>query len=319
MKKNLIEILSWILSAFAITALVAFFFIATSMRPQGSAQVDGIQALEERLLKLGIPVKTVTVTNKSPLEIEIVLHSSGNDGRFSQDDIVNKFLAVREVELAHLNFAILIKSYRLILVAENGNPIYDSTIYLSPDLPSQKVSKVASSSVNVSETKEILEQSIDLHGFDLVTLDIPSSYITSDNSKLVTLNLSTGTTIEKTDASQIDKFFVSLRPQIDAINNSYGTRIVLIHILILDTNGKLLVNYLEDFETGKQSSWVDENIKVGWYPQPAPAVTRMPEETGVPPVVISTATHPEVSLSTPTPALPVSYPPPVTTIPVPYP
>ena len=61
MKKNIVQLLRWSLSLIGMIVLVAVMNFALSLRPQGSSQGNGIQSLEERLVQLGIPVKSVTV------------------------------------------------------------------------------------------------------------------------------------------------------------------------------------------------------------------------------------------------------------------
>jgi hypothetical protein len=316
MKKNLAQLFHWPLYLIGLIVLVIFLNFAFSLQPPASSRGNGIQALQKRLLQLGIPVKSVTVTKQSPLEIEVILNSSGSDGKLSRDDFVNEFLAVREVELAYLNFATFIKSYRLVLVTADGNTPYDGTIYLDPDFPSQKLTQAPPSTVDAGKTKAILDRSLDLQGLKLLSLDIPARYIASDNSKLVTLDLSTGISADKTDSAQIGEILMSLRPQMEHINNLHGTRLVLIHIRIKDSGDKLLVDYMEDIETGRQDSWIDENYVAGWYPQPVPEDSAEQKKTPVP-VVLPTAT-PSTSTTLPTPtAQPAVYPPPL--IPNPYP
>lgn len=316
MKKNIVQLLRWSLPLIGLIALVVVMTFALSLRPQGSSQGNGIQSLQERLVQLGIPVKSVTITKQSPLEIEVILNSSGSNGMLSNDDMLNQFLTVREVELAYLNFATHIENYRLILVTAKGDTLYDSTIFLFPDLPSQKLTQPPPSAIENSKAKEILERNLDFQGLQLLTLDVPSSFTANNNSKLVALDLSTGTSADKTNNSQIGEFIINLRSQMEDINNRFGTRVVLIHIHIKDLDGRLLVNYLEDFETGKQSSWVDENFVASWYPQPAPAISSEPQETSVPVVPPSVTPPKSTPLPTPTPR-PVDYPPPPTSNPYP--
>jgi hypothetical protein len=316
MKKKIVLLFRWSLSLIGLIALVVVMTFALSLRPQESSQENGIQSLQERLVQLGIPIKSVEVTRQSPLEIEVVLTSSGSDGMLSNDDMLNQFLTVREVELAYLNFATHVEIYRLILVTVKGDTLYDSTIFLYPDLPSQKLTQAPPSSIENSKAKDILERNLDLQGLKLLTLDVPSSFTASDNSKLVALDLSTGTSADKTNNAQIVEFITNLHSQMEDINNRFGTRVVLIHVRIKDVDDKLLVDYLEDFETGKQSSWIDENFVASWYPQPAPAISSEPQETTVP-VVPPTATPPRSTpLSTPT-TRPTAYPPPPASNPYP--
>src|SRR5690606_7405453 len=104
MKKNIVQLFRWSLSLIGLIVLVVVMTFALSIRPQGSSQGNGIQSLQERLVQLDIPVKSVTVTKQSPLEIEVILNSSGSNGMLSNDDMLNQFLTVREVELAYLSF-----------------------------------------------------------------------------------------------------------------------------------------------------------------------------------------------------------------------
>jgi hypothetical protein len=316
MKKNIVQLFRWSLSLIGLIALVVVISIALSFRPQGGPQGNGIQSLQERLVQLGIPVKSVTITKQSPLEIEVILNSSGSDGILSNEDMLNQFLTVREVELAYLNFAVHIESYRLILVTAKGDTLYDGTIFLYSDLPSQRLTQELPSPVDSDETKDILEKTLDLYGLRLLTLDLPSSYTASDNSKLVTLDLSTETSADKTNSAQIEELIINLPTQIEEINNNYDTRVVLIHIRIKDTDDKLLVDYLEDLETGKQSSWLDENFVASWYPQPAPAISSESQETPMPFVIPSVTPSESTTLQTPT-AQPAVYPPPPTSNPYP--
>jgi hypothetical protein len=298
MKENGAKIIRWALAIVGIAAVLAFIRFATLAWPRAGAQEDGTQRLEERLEQLGVPVKRFTVTSRSPVKIEVVLRGTGG-----QEDFRNRVLAKREIELDYRYSGIRISSYRLVVETDLGTTISDNTLYLGPDFSSQRMSPATPSSVGPADTREILAKNFDLHGFELVKLEVPSSYSASDNSKLAALVLSTGTTIEQTDASQIDKLMVSVHPQIEAINDRYGTRIVLVHIRILDSNGELLVDFLKDMETWSESSWVDEHIKVGWYPQPA--ATEGSEPTDAP--VVPMATIPP---STPAVVTPVTYPPP---------
>ena len=92
------------------------------------------------------------------------MQSPSIDEKLGPDDVWYKFLTEREVELAYLNFATHIESYRLILVTAKGNTIYDSTVFLYPDLPSQKLTLAPPSSVDNDKTKDIVGRSLDLQG-----------------------------------------------------------------------------------------------------------------------------------------------------------
>ena len=294
----------WLLNMIALIALVALIYFALSLRPQASSQGYELQSLQDRLLQLNIPVKSLTVTNQSPLEIELILNSSGSVGRLSEADMLNMFLAVREVELAYLHYDLPVKSYRLMLVIPEGDVVYDSTIFLSDDLPSQGLEPAPPTTVEDARAKEILENELDLNGLRLSSLTAFPDFSTRDNSKFFTLDLSTGARAENTDKLQIGQFIASLRPQIEDLNQRYAMRVVIMHVRIQDEDGRLLVVYLEDFETGKQSSWIDENNVEGWYPQPAPAVSAEPRATFTPLSAPTSTPIPAPGTALPTDAYP---------------
>lgn len=186
------------------------------------------------------------------------------------------------VELVYLHYDLPVKSYRLMLVIPEGDVVYDSTIFLSDDLPSQGLEPAPPTTVEDARAKEILENELDLYGLTQISLTALPEFSTRENSKFFTLDLSTGTEAGNTDYAQIGRFIESLHPQIEDINNRHGAHIAIMQVRIKDVDNSLLVDYLEDFETGKQSSWIDESTVEGWYPQPAPAVSAEPRATFTP-------------------------------------
>ncbi|HSQ26792.1 MAG TPA: hypothetical protein VLM80_06675 [Anaerolineales bacterium] len=291
----------WLLNMIALIALVALIYFALSLRPQA----NDLQSLQERLQQLNIPVKSLTVTKQTPLEIELTLNSSGSVGRLSESDMLNRFLAVREVELAYLHYDLPVKSYRLMLVIPEGDVVYDSTIFLNDDLPSQDLKPAPPATVDDARAKEILENELDLNGLRLSSLAAFPDFSTWDNSKFFTLLLSTGASAENTNNLQIGQFIASLRHQIEDLNQLYAMRIVIMHVRIQDEDDRLLVDYLEDFEIGKQSSW---DYVEGWYPQPAPAVGAEPRATFTPLPLPTSTPNPDPGTPLPTDAYPYPYP-----------
>ncbi len=272
MMKSSSGLLRWFLILIALIALAVVIYWILVLRPQAGGQANELQALQERLQQLNIPVKSLIVTKKTPLEIELTLNSTGSVGRLSEADMLHMFLAVWEVELAYLHYDLPVESYRLMLVTPEGDVVYDSAIFVSDDLPSQGLEPAPPTTVEVSTAKEILVSELDFYGLNPISLEAFQEFTTQDNSKFFTLQLSTGSSAENTPNQQIGQFIASLRPQIEDLNQRYAMRVVIMHVRIQDEAGRLLVVYLEDFETGKQSSWIDESTVEGWYPQPAPAV-----------------------------------------------
>jgi len=313
MRKTIIRLIS---SGLALFALVAILIIAVSVRLQGNAQTDG-QPLKERLVGLGLPVKSVAVTKQTPLQYEVTLQSTSSDGKLDHNDQWNRFLAERETDVAYLTLGIPIEAYRMVVESDKGVTLYDSTVFLNPDLPSQNLKVAPPSALDDAKTKDVVAQNLNLHGLTLASLKIAPSFAAVTHNQLLTLDVSTSPLSNKTDSEQINAFVMSLPPQLKEINSRYDTRIVIIRAEIKDSEGKLLVDYMLDTELGKQSSWVAEGIEGAWFSPPAPLRT---------PEVIATANPIETALPT-LPATPTSlggvplfttqtpYPPPQT----PYP
>ncbi len=310
MKKNIIQLLSW--SLFLVIA-IAIVSIALATRPRGDPQTSNVSTLEQRLVDLGLPVKSFTVIKSSPLEVELILESAGRgDDQSVRADMWNRFIAGRELDLAYLNYDLRIASYYLNQVTPKGDVVTSQTRYLNPDDPFQKLTPAPPSALDDLQTKEIVKNDLDLKGLALLEVDVLDFAAERENSQLLTLHLSTGTSGDEVDEEQITLFIWSVRSQIEAINAQYGTRITLARVLITDSSGNPLVEYLEDTVTGRQFSWKADSLEGAWYPQPAPIITGIVEETPQP-----------IESPTPVPLAATStsdrgaYPPPQT--PSPYP
>jgi hypothetical protein len=306
-----IRVIQSIAALLALVALIAIISFAVSVRPEVSAQADS-QALEERLIKLGIPVRNITITNKDPIQLEVFLLSSSTEEKTNNEDLWHRYLAERELNLAYLNVGLPVKSFRIVLQPENGKNLYDSTVFLYPDMPSQQLAKKPVSSLSNDQTKDAIEQNLDLYDLKLISLDVPSGYTEVTQEQMVSMELSTNTNSDTLNSPKLDEFIMNLRQQIEKINAQYGTSIVVVRAQIKDLEDKLLVDYMTDLEIGGQSSWVADGINANWFPRPAPVFT--PE---ILPTTPTTATSPSPQpIATPTPPPEGAYPPPPLT---PYP
>jgi len=133
----------------------------------------------------------------------------------------------------------------------------------------------------------------------LLALDVPSSYTDPDNSKAVIMQLSTGKPAGDTDMAPINQLIIGLRPQVEKINERYGTRFVLARVKIVDSENELLVDFMEDIDSERQHFWLAENVEGGWYPQPAVSGTgEPPSPTPAPlPSLIPSATGPRPTVT----------------------
>jgi hypothetical protein len=277
-----------------LAGLVAAIFIALSFRPQKSAPESSAQALEERLAQLGVPVKSVVVTQQTPLRLKIIILSSSAGEKLSQDDIWYHLVTVREVELAYQNLGMKIDSYQLIFVTPQGNELFHGETFLTSFFLSKRLTPVPLSTVKNSQAQQIFESNFDFQGLRLLALDAPSNYTDSDYSKALIMQLSTGKPAGDTDMAPINQLIESLLPQIRKINDRYGTGFVLVRVKIVDSANELLVDFMEDIDSERQHFWLAENVEGGWYPQPAVSGTGAPPSpTPAPlPSLIPSATGP---------------------------
>ena len=304
MRKTIIHLIT---GGLGLVVLVAILVIAIAVRPQGNAQTDS-QPFKERLVSLGLPVKSVGVIKQTPLQYEVTLQSASSDGKLDHNDQWNRFLAERETDVAYLTLGIPIEAYRIVIESDKGMILYDSTVFLNPNLPSQNLKAAPPSALDDAKTKDVVAQNLNLHGLTLASLTIAPSFTAVTHNQLLTLEVSTNPVSNKTDSEQINAFVMSLNPQLKEINTRYGTRIVIVRAEIKDSEGKLLVDYMLDTELGKQSSWVADGIEGAWFSSPPPPrtpeaiVTTNPIETALPTLSPTPTSPGGVPLST-TPAL----------------
>jgi len=173
-KKNftwLLKAAGWLLFVLAILAVVILArFTLPGAAPQPEAAGQSVaQSLHARLVRLGLPGDKLSILEKSPFELEIALQCL--DGLSLQEIRWQKFLIEREAELAYLNGDTRISSYHLIVTDYDGRNIYDGTIFLSPDMPSQKLTSPPPSKISDRETEKKVLHMLNLQGLELHSLE----------------------------------------------------------------------------------------------------------------------------------------------------
>lgn len=289
----------------SLAALAAVLIFALSVRSPQSTHKNSPQALEERLLQLGVPVKSLVVAQESPLQLTITLEEERKQDHPDSNSVWYTTLTEREVELAHLRLGIWVSSYRLIIVSPQGEVLSDSEAFLYPDDRSQSLTPMPPSTIKDNQARQIFEDNFDFQGLKLLSLEVPAGYTDPDNHKGVVMVLSTGKEASDTDMTPINHLILSLRPQIEMINDRYGTGFVLVHVKIMSAANELLVDYVEDLELWRQGFWLADGLHGGWYPEPAVSGTgEPPSPTPAPlPSLIPSATGPRPT-ATPSGAYP---------------
>ena len=298
------KILQHLKELLLLAGLVAAIFVALSLRPQKSDPGSGAQTLEERLARLGVPVKSILVTQKSPLQLQITIEYANQGGNSSHDGLWYEFLAARECDMAYLNLRMRVDSCRLIEVTPEGKVLSDVKTFLHPEDLSQILTPLPPSTVKDSEARQIFESNFDFQGLKRIALDVPASYTDPENSKAVIMELSTGKPAGDTDMAPINQLVLGLRPQIEKINERYGTRFVLVRVKIVDSANELLVDHMEDIELRQRGSWLAEGLHGSWYSEPAVSGPGEPP-TPMPaplPSLIPTITGPRPTATSPYPS-----------------
>lgn len=297
MMKKILQHLKELLLA----GLVAAIFVALSLRPQKSTLESSTQGLEERLAQLGVPVKSILVTQKSPLQLQITIEYANLGGNSSHDGLWYEFLTARECDMAYLNLGMRVDSCRLIEVTPEGKVLSDFKTFLHPEDLAPSLTPPPASTLKDSEARQIFESNFDFQGLKLLALDVPSSYTDPYNSKVIIMQLSTGRPAGDTGMAPINQLILGLRPQIDKINDRYGTRFVLVRVKIVDSANEPLVDYVEDIELWGRGSWLAQGLQADWISAP---IERGAGELPTPaplPSLIPSATPGAQSTSTPAP------------------
>jgi hypothetical protein len=255
--------------------LVFSLFAINEVRAQNQFATD----IEERLKAREIPVKQVTTIKRVPYEIEISLQSTSKDDHLSLDDNWYMQLARREATLAY-RIGARISSYHLNVYNTDGKKIYSTQIYLYPeDLSQQKLSQ--ESSVDIETAKSLVKDSLKLGNMTLDILDLVDEKAEGFTGRVLLLQVSTST-LEQANLDLpifLDSFF-QLQ---EGFNSKNGTNIVLCHFRLVDMDGKVLLDYSKDLESGSTQWTAVEGLYSEWFShpidaseQPLPVVTIEP-------------------------------------------
>lgn len=239
-----------------------------------NAQNQTVEDLARRLKQRGVAVKTVTVLNRIPFQIEIVIQSTSGGKDPTPNDLWFAQLARREASLAH-RLGLPIESYQLTLLNSKGEAISWEKNKLLPTEPSQRETSPTSSKLSNEATAKLVREQLNLGGMSLDALEVSSDTALGDNGQKLFVQLS-APDLERANQSLLP-FLASLRPLLDNLNAKQGTRIVICWVRLSDRQGNLLLNYVWDVETREETSTAAPGL-IKWYPRP-PMPTQMPSAT----------------------------------------
>ena len=242
-----------------------------------SAQNEYATDLAERLIDSGVPVKYVDRISLFPYSVEIALESSSRGHQLAIQDNWNMQLARREAIFAY-RIGARIHNLRLIIFNTSNQVIHSEEIYLYPDDLNQQLNVSERSMKSNQETKDIVNSKIQLAGLTLDKLNIIDEKGDGSYGQILIINISA------TDFDEAIKsfptFYWSLTETLDTINDEYGTNIVICHLILVDNNGKILLDYVKDFEAGV-TQWTNvTGLYQGWsYSDPYGSDNLSPSST----------------------------------------
>lgn len=273
--------------------LVVLVSITGLLAIQVRAQDQSASDLAERLRQRGVPVLYVDTISRIPYVIKIAIQSASNDQKLQVEDNWNMILARREATISY-RLGPRINSYQLVVYNQKGEKIFSSEKFLYADDLSQTLSIPANLPLESQRTKEVVLEELRLDGFSLDSLDIIPENVPGNNGQILIIQVSAA---DVTSANRwIDSLMGSLLKMLDTINSDHGTYITLCHLRVVDKEGTVLLDYVEDTEIGYQQWSTGEGLRGNWYSQP-----ELESESLVP---TSMSTNPD------------AYPPPSTATPV---
>jgi len=242
--------------------LITLFIVQSEMRVK--AQDDLISSLTNTLLQEGVPLKDISILNRSPFQIEIAIQRSRSEKLWSSKDLWYDQLARREATLSYKKGHRL-DSYVLSVYDIDGKLLDWGQTFLSPNRISQKpypfINKEADDNKAENKAKELIE----LYGLTLDSLKVTSGIGSSTNVQLLKIQLSTDDV--SLASKEIPDLVSSAHFLVPKINQEPGGRIAIIWLMIVDSKGKPLMVYLWDLELSCERGGSAEGI-TRWFSSP---------------------------------------------------
>lgn len=271
--------------------------LITGVYMQVNAQEEIVNYLYDRFEQKNIPVIEITVLEKSPLSLQIVIQSE-NQWVTGEDMRLMK-LVDREVLVFARQEGYFVDSYTRILKDSHGNQI--DLVIQKPDL--EKISRANFSHATLSDSvvQNMIEGRIksEINKFSLNDVELKINVV-SDLDGLQTLTLDAMiTSLEQ--ANNAVNFLMGL-PYLSVIDevNLQGGRIVFYIAKVTDENNENLFNYVLDIEMQSGSLIIDNKLQNPRGDGPSPALEIDTVSTAVPEITIETTSTPTETI-TPTP------------------
>ncbi len=246
------------------------------------AQGDLVNELDARLIQLSVPIKSITLDSRIPFQITIVLQSNSLNEQRTNEDAANEYLTEREAMLAH-KFGLSLESYVLILINSKGDTIdwaqqfiNNQYTYFNPQFLS------TSKKLNNQATKTFLIENLDFKGLILDELKVTTGVGSEKNVQTLSIRLLSQDI--QTANNIIPDLIGSLIEGLNKVNQeSDYSMVALFRLWIVDKTGIILLDYIYDFELGKQTWGMAPGVTTDWFPQPMPTWFPSPTPSTTPP------------------------------------
>jgi hypothetical protein len=243
-----------------LSVLVFSMFVINEVQAQNQYVTD----IEERLRAREVPVIQVIATKRVPYEIEISLQSTSSDDHLSLDDNWHMQLARREATLAY-RIGARISSYSLKVYNINGKLIYSTQIYLYPeDLSQKKASQDAT--IDQETAKNLVKSGLQFGNLSLELLDIVDEKAEGFTGQILLIEVS-APNLEQANLD-LPVFLDSFFQLQENFNSKSGANIVLCHLRLIDKDGKVLLDYSKDLESGSTQWTAVQGLYDEWYSHP---------------------------------------------------
>ncbi len=239
--------------------LVVLFLIVITLGvyTQVRAQGEVVDYVGQKLKQKNVPVSEITLLQKLPISLQVVIKSKSDGEKAAPDDPININLVRREIILAN-HHGYFVRRFVIVLLSNKGKPM--AKVEHSTEI-ADLVIDTQPSKLTDAETLDRLTDKINLYGMSLSSLDISSF----DGLQTVNIYLS----VPSIDtANQALPQFMPFLPLLLEDINSQGAQIVNCRLELRDQTGDLLLNYILDLQLRGQNWWMADNLTQDWFPHP---------------------------------------------------
>ncbi|MCB9433207.1 MAG: hypothetical protein H6668_14615 [Ardenticatenaceae bacterium] len=235
------------------------------VRTQAREYREPIRNVIEHLLGKEIPVKSVDLIGTERKVVEVTLQSDTTNQLLSAKDVTYLHALERELVFLQSTGSLPVDAVRIVTVNNGGSDtIYWKEMYLSEWGRSYESREMLS-----AETQTVIKDTMQ-HLIQPMPVAVTQFGIEQDDyGPVITLELVTP------DAQVANTFVSEMIMGADDLFNGLTrhkplAEIGVLKILLLDSEGTILLDYTRDYQLDKETWWEHDDLDGEWYPQPPP-------------------------------------------------